>query len=226
MSAPTGLPGLSTVFKEFQSDSHDILAQPMGCSGCSLQELLKLCLEGDELVWREFLHRTQPVVSGAVRRACYGYRLDPSRYSDDLVQDVYVKLVKDECAHLRTMASFCDAGIRGYLRTMASNTTADLSRKLRAENPIQVDETHRELPDPKITIANTNRGLVISRVRLVLSQIVRGPNAARDLAVFWLHYRDGLTAGQIAGLPGIGLTESGVESLLRRLIRALRDKMR
>jgi len=47
----------------------------------------------------------------------------------------------------------------------------------------------------------------------------------RDRALFWLYYRQGLTAGEIAALPSAGLTAKGVESALRRVTGWLRGEI-
>jgi DNA-directed RNA polymerase specialized sigma24 family protein len=47
----------------------------------------------------------------------------------------------------------------------------------------------------------------------------------RDRALFWLYYRQGLTAEEIARLSGAGLTAKGVESALRRVAKWLRGEV-
>jgi hypothetical protein len=46
----------------------------------------------------------------------------------------------------------------------------------------------------------------------------------RDLLIFRLYFRVGLTARQIASLP-LGLTEKGVESALRHMVQLLRSRL-
>jgi DNA-directed RNA polymerase specialized sigma24 family protein len=47
----------------------------------------------------------------------------------------------------------------------------------------------------------------------------------RDRAFFWLYYRQGFTAEEIAGLAATGLTAKGVESALRRVTIWLRGEV-
>jgi DNA-directed RNA polymerase specialized sigma24 family protein len=47
----------------------------------------------------------------------------------------------------------------------------------------------------------------------------------RDRVLFWLYYLQGLTAEEIARLPVVGLTAKGVESVLRRVTRWLREEI-
>jgi RNA polymerase sigma-70 factor (ECF subfamily) len=44
----------------------------------------------------------------------------------------------------------------------------------------------------------------------------------RDRTIFWLYYRQGFSAREIAELPGLGLTQKGVESCIHRLTNMLR----
>jgi RNA polymerase sigma-70 factor (ECF subfamily) len=47
----------------------------------------------------------------------------------------------------------------------------------------------------------------------------------RDRAIFWLYYRQGFTAEEIAGLIGAELTAKGVESALRRVAKWVRSEI-
>jgi RNA polymerase sigma-70 factor (ECF subfamily) len=47
----------------------------------------------------------------------------------------------------------------------------------------------------------------------------------RDRTLFWLYYRQGFTAEEIASLAGSGLTAKGVESALRRVTIWLRAQV-
>ena len=47
----------------------------------------------------------------------------------------------------------------------------------------------------------------------------------RNREIFWLHYRAGLSARAIADLPEIGLTAKGVESVIMRVTKELRERL-
>jgi RNA polymerase sigma-70 factor (ECF subfamily) len=47
----------------------------------------------------------------------------------------------------------------------------------------------------------------------------------RDRALFWLYYRQGYTAEEIARLSATGLTAKGVESALRRVTNWLKNEV-
>jgi hypothetical protein len=65
----------------------------------------------------------------------------------------------------------------------------------------------------------------LQEVNAALSRVAAGPHLERDRKLFWLYYRVGLTADEIAGLPSIGLSTKGVESSLLRLTRLLRQEI-
>jgi RNA polymerase sigma-70 factor (ECF subfamily) len=47
--------------------------------------------------------------------------------------------------------------------------------------------------------------------------------SVRDRNLFWLYYRQGLTAEAISRIPAIGLSAKGAESAIGRLTRLLRE---
>ncbi len=56
-----------------------------------------------------------------------------------------------------------------------------------------------------------------------LLKLRRDQVSVRDRNLFWLYYRQGLTAQAISQIPSIGLSAKGVESAIARLTRLLRD---
>ena len=52
--------------------------------------------------------------------------------------------------------------------------------------------------------------LLLDRVDACLRDLAPSETRDRDRKIFWLYYRQGMTAKEIAGLPQIGLTLKGV----------------
>ena len=69
------------------------------------------------------------------------------------------------------------------------------------------------------------RGVLINEVREHLEVCTEGRDKDRNRRIFWLYYRVGLSAAAISMLPGIGLTTKGVESLILRMTREVRERM-
>jgi RNA polymerase sigma-70 factor, ECF subfamily len=67
--------------------------------------------------------------------------------------------------------------------------------------------------------------MLFDQINKLLGDACPPETLERDRIVFWLYYRQGYTAGEIAGLPAVALTVKGVESLLYRLTAALRAQL-
>jgi RNA polymerase sigma-70 factor (ECF subfamily) len=67
--------------------------------------------------------------------------------------------------------------------------------------------------------------LLLGKIEEVLEEVTEGSNAERDRMVFWLYYRQGLTASAIAAIPALNLTQKGIESLLSRVTGSLRKQL-
>jgi RNA polymerase sigma-70 factor (ECF subfamily) len=59
---------------------------------------LQGCIDGDKQAWDDFVARTAPLIVAAVRRTIRGGVPEV----DDVVQDVYVRLIRDGCRALRS----------------------------------------------------------------------------------------------------------------------------
>lgn len=66
-----------------------------------------------------------------------------------------------------------------------------------------------------------DRKILLRQVYAHLGQCT-GENAARDGRIFRLYYQSGLTAAAISRVPGIDLTQKGVETRLFRMSDCLR----
>jgi DNA-directed RNA polymerase specialized sigma24 family protein len=67
--------------------------------------------------------------------------------------------------------------------------------------------------------------LQLERVDDVLQQITAGRDQDKKRMIFWLRYRQGFTASEIAAIPTFELTTEGVESVLLRLIITIRSHL-
>jgi DNA-directed RNA polymerase specialized sigma24 family protein len=56
-----------------------------------------------------------------------------------------------------------------------------------------------------------------------LLRLSPGTVTPRDRNLFWLYYRNGMTAEAISQIPAMQLTAKGVESALQRMTRLLRE---
>jgi RNA polymerase sigma-70 factor (ECF subfamily) len=68
-----------------------------------------------------------------------------------------------------------------------------------------------------------DRKILIQQIDKFLREATVGRGSKRDLTIFWLYYRVGLTASAIASLPCVALSTKGVESILHRLTALVRE---
>jgi len=193
----------------------------MDFGSLTIRELLKVCLDTeDESAWAEFLRRVQPTAAKTILKAL-DFKAEPSTV-DDLVQNTWLKLFSNNREPLRRIRSENENSIFLYVKITAYNVTQDYIRGLR---PIDAAES---IDDPNF-VEPVNKRLEadygdasLEDVDRCLKELSQEPNFQRDYDIFWLHYRHGYTAKEIAQLPCIRdgkkpLEEKGVEAVLYRL---------
>lgn len=134
---------------------------------------------------------------------------------------------------LRTFESHHEGAIYGYIKTFTANLVHDhfkgsRSKKRGGGSPTtDLHDDEAQCPaDGSAQVASAmERNILLHQVDICLRAVVSGPDAQRDRKIFWLYYRTGLTAGAIASMSCIGLTTKGVESVLLRVTRLVRDSL-
>jgi RNA polymerase sigma-70 factor (ECF subfamily) len=197
----------------------------------SISDLLKWCLDRNNAgAWEEFVCRFHRTMSGAVcktLRASGAY--DPA-LMEDLVQDAFVRLCADRCRSIREFESTNEACFYGYLRAMAINVVRDYFRRVRSIKR-QGDATAEPLDTVKIEPPEVHESEKVYQDSLMLERIDKllqsgdPADAERNRFIFWLHFRDGFSAAEIARLYPVGLTEKGVETVLRRLLNEVKREV-
>ncbi len=188
-------------------------------------ELIAACLEtGSESAWRLFVLRFQPVIASAILRVVRRYGHANHSIVDDLVQETFLRLCRDDKKALQQFDHRHEAAIFGYLKVVAASVANDHFRALNAQK-----RTGEYAVDPEdfVDIATTTEASAEHSVliREIEGCIERVTENERDRSIFWLYYRQGFTATDIARIPGIGLSAKGIESCLLRLIKAVRNEM-
>jgi RNA polymerase sigma-70 factor, ECF subfamily len=206
---------------------------PMDPRELPAQELLQLCLQSeDQAAWLEFVRRFQPLIAGVVIKSIRRWTNPTPDMVDDLVQDTYLKLCANNFRALREFESQHENALFGFLKVVASNVVQDYIRNKHSKK--RNDGEEDEELDDQIQVAanarssfseNADRNILIGEIGRCLEAHSAEPNFARDCTIFWLYYRQGLTAKAISELPTIGLTVKGVESTLLRLTRLVKEKM-
>jgi RNA polymerase sigma-70 factor (ECF subfamily) len=188
-----------------------------------IRELLNLCLSSDDQShWQELVRRTQPLIASVIMNTIRRWQTPSPSLVDDLIQDTYIKLFANDRKALRSIKNEYENTIFGYLRVVASNVVWDHFRH--PENKVE----EIELTDPVVPPAPDGMDrLEFARrkeqIQQRLETLSSSPTYQRDVAIFWFYYEQGYTAKEIAALPNVGLTVKGVEAVLQRLTKFIRE---
>jgi RNA polymerase sigma-70 factor (ECF subfamily) len=182
--------------------------------------------------WDEFVSLVSPVISLAAWRVARVWGEAASAPINEIVQDVFLKLCED---NRRILRDFEDRGSDSFLkllRVITASVSTDYFRRMHAEKrggstttvtldtPGVVDAVF----DTKATAAVEWPALIAQLDNLL--RLLPDEVTERDRNLFWLYYRQGLTAEAISRIPAMGLSAKGVESALLRLARLLRETIR
>jgi RNA polymerase sigma-70 factor, ECF subfamily len=190
----------------------------------SLAALARRCLEsGGTDAWAALIARVQPVFARIAYRVACECGQPRSNDLDDVVQEMLLKLGANRGDLLRKLPSN-EQSAESYLKVMAANCARDYFRTMYAERRDQRKTVEAD--------AGTNRLelLVNAQPGMERSVLIRQIDAqletdGRNRTIFWLYYRDGFSAREIAAVPAFGLTAKGVESVIHQLTVALRSKL-
>lgn len=202
----------------------------MSYKNLSHPALVQACLNSDEEAWKEFRDRFDQVISIAVLRTARRWGDTSKSVLEDLIGDTYFKLCANKFVLLRNFEFRTDAGIFGFLKVVATNVVHDHFRHLKNKKhgtEAAIEDVYPS-PDPPIPSPTGSeeieRNVLIKEVEEALWEIT-GPGGERDRTIFWLYYRQRFTAEEIAGLEYLGLTTKGVESVIHRLTKAVRERL-
>ena len=202
-------------------------------SGTSVNDLAKACARSaDSAEWEEFVSRCVPLASVVALRVSRMWVAAPSPAAvDDIVQEVFLKLCDQERRILRNFEPRGEDSFLGLLRIVTASVANDYFRRLYSEKRGGKVLTMPLLDESaQLPVGETREAARMQQLAL-LEQLDHKLRAApdaipeRDRALFWLYYRQGYTAEEIARLPATGLSAKGVESALRRVTVWLRAEV-
>lgn len=194
----------------------------------SIEQLLQECLEHPcPEAWEEFIRRIHPVIAKVALRACREWSVTAPDVIEDRVQDVFAKIFADDCALLRRFKSRHENAFFGFLKVVTANLVYDYFRRIKPidEKTDQMDEAFVKRQRDKDHDSLENE-ILFNKIDRILRQRGSSPQEEKERRIFWLYYRHGMTAKEIALIPGINLTVKGVESCIFRLIAYVRQCIR
>jgi DNA-directed RNA polymerase specialized sigma24 family protein len=200
----------------------------------SVAELIRVCAEtNDGEAWEEFVVRFQRPISLSIKRTVCQWGKDPGQFVDDLLQETYLKLCVDKCSLLLKFAQLhSDEEVLGYIKTIAINVTHDHFKSLHSQKrgAGEIDQFLEDF-DPAAQGGSfggpeaIEREVFLKQVNDQLQNCAAGSNQERDCLIFWFYYLQGMSAKAIAASATIKLTPKGVEAVIFRLTRCVREQL-
>jgi len=219
----------------------------------SNRDLVELLLDAgpEDRIWEEFVARFQGRIRLVILRSFQTEAernpgLDTGSAQEvvlDLTQEVFVKLLESDRRALSRFRGRSEHSIHTYFHTIAVNLVRDHFKKLRAQKTPKAPSSLSNLVKQELESDGPSYGQALvsdgpGPERFVASQELRDRMSAtieraspqtstrpRDRLIFRLYFIEGLTVGEIAAIPSVSLTESGVEKCVRRIREALREEL-
>ena len=172
--------------------------------------------------WGEALEAFWKAIASTIIKVLRRYGPADPNDVDDLIQDVYLRLCADDYRLLRQTRADRPAQLVAFVQAIAMKTTLDRYRLTARQrrggelNFISIDSSVAASSDPA-TSEQISRDVLISQIDRQLQN-----QSERDRRIFWLYYRHGFTASEIAAISGLELTTKGVESAIYRLTSEIR----
>jgi RNA polymerase sigma-70 factor (ECF subfamily) len=194
----------------------------------SLSELLRLCLvECRADAWDTLVEYLQPVIASVVAARVARYGPVTAELVQDLTQDAFVKLCDNGINLMHRIEGFSEDDALAYVKETAANLVKDHFRAEQSQTRCPpsgfADSESLNTVGDNSSVEAVERKILLGEVDRILCSLLPPKSAARDRRVFWLRHRHGMTARAIAAIPSLGLSQKGVEALLRRLNRLLED---
>jgi RNA polymerase sigma-70 factor (ECF subfamily) len=193
-------------------------------------KLAQICAYStDAPEWEQFVGLITPVLALTARRVS-GVWGDASAHAvHEIVQEVFLKLVEDDRRILREFEDRGNEAFLKLLRVVAASVATDYYRRAQAtKRGGRTSSLPQRTVAAQPTVADQEGTHAVEWPALMgqldaLLRMYTETISERDRQIFWLYYRQGLSAQAIAKVPAMELSAKGVESALRRMAQILRD---
>lgn len=201
---------------------------------CKARDLLQRCaIDRDAETWQEFLDRFDRRIAAGVYRtlARFDARIG-SEDRQDLLQEVYCRLLERRGRYLRRCRGEFDGAVGAYLGRVAESVVVDYLRNLSAAKRGSGRvlerrwEANLELAEWVADSTRSPEEVLLRRERHTrffskCRDLVGTRSPKRDLEVLYLAFFEGWTSREISRRIGDGMTPSAVDSLVHRLKKRL-----
>ncbi len=181
------------------------------------KKLLVGCLRGVQTAWDDFVREYSGLIYHRIKTTLSLHHLDPSQHLiDDIFQDIFLSLVKDDFAQLRRFRGDHNCTLASWLRMIATRRTIDHLRKFNfltelSDEPLEnhPDESSEGPPD------NEQSGLLGKAVQAL---------PPHEKIIVDLFFREGLPAQDVASM--LRMSVGAVYTQKSRILAKLRETLK
>ena len=212
-------------------------------------DLVKLCANNpnNNSAWFEFLSRYEQNIYHTITQECKKIKYNKYCFQfeetvKDLVQDVYLKILENDCKALKQFRGESEYSIYSYLNIIAKNVVKNYIMKMHAQKRPWIEKSLEDVTQLLETNAatcrnNSNHSNVFSTEQEVtmktlkeeiddcLSRTLTGKKKTRDKFIYQLYLYDGLSAKQIAVLFDFRISSKRIANIICDSKRQLIKKM-
>lgn len=201
-------------------------------------DLIKLCLENkEEKVWEEFYLRFNQCIEYYVKKALFLYKnnsyvkeIEFVSLQEDLVQEIYVKLLANDYKALRSYKDKDkDKSFYSYLHKISVNTVVDYFRHLDKQKrqgvELSLEKANRELSKDFFSSKLNPCDLTILKCELedILNKALSSTQSKRNKKIFILFTVLGMTSKEIIEVFDTPLTTDTIENVVKNIRKYLRE---
>ncbi len=191
-------------------------------------QLIRACAKPDNAAaWSEFISRYHSLIRSTAAAVARRWGQGAVGEHDDLTQEIYLKLCANGARALQSACKMTAHAVPAYLKVVAVNAAHDYFRARAAQRRggAAIEPMSGRHEALAAVPPDLEKRIVLRQIDEILDCQTQLENGARDRAIFRLHYRDGMTAKEIAALPGIRLSIKGVEAVIHRLTARIHEEL-
>lgn len=209
-------------------------------------ELIRKCAQNPQnrFLWVEFYNRFDERIRLMVYRECQNKGLlanskNKKQFLEDLVQDVYAKILEKDCGALKNYVGASDNSIFAYLGIISINvvrnhiTSQNAKRRPNIEKSIDDDfsaiKDRYWILDPNANLNDAEEWLalesLLNEIEIVLDDCAKGKYLDRNKEIFKLCVFEGYSAEEVTENFEFGLSSKRVGNLISVLKKCVREKL-
>ena len=221
-------------------------------SQLSNEQLISICREQHsnsnlfDLAWVEFKIRFDQYIRLYIKKTIRMVNPGAENYQElleDLIQEVYLKLLSEDCQALKEFRGGKENSFLAYLARISANIVMERGRRGQANKRRAITISIEKMLSSSESCSYAGRSVIkdhlshsndpistiyAQEIRDLLEQVLTGPNRERDKQIFELWAVDGFTYQEIAHMGFFSLQETSIDSIIRRtrskLLKALKRK--